>query len=269
MSRSRKKGQPTFKSFQGTVTEPAVNDSATESLRDEQIEAVKKFAAPAISNPYQSLPATGLSRILTKRLPKDVDGLVQYYNHIDTIQATSFVEKCRILAHANALFHSEETRAQFKAEQGSWTDFLTKIGQTRSQVSRYVSFWNVFGEKLLQKVIDADFSASKLAELLNWPEDPKLALLEERKYPTQNGELTVYEMTREQLREVKKTLNERKENNLIDMASTQLKPARINVDFLDNDDPLYTSLKKQARDQGVKPEQIIRIALELYFNKSL
>ncbi len=65
-----------------------------------------------------------------------MEGIIQYYNHIDTIQATSFVEKCRILAHANALFHGEETKAQFKEEQGNWTDFLNKIGQTRPQVSR-------------------------------------------------------------------------------------------------------------------------------------
>lgn len=264
MNRSRKKGQPTFKSFQGTVTEPAINDSATESLRDEQIEAVKKFAIPAISNPYQSLPATGLSRILTKRLPHDVDGLVQYYNHIDTIQATSFVEKCRILAHANALFHSEETRAQFKAEQGSWTDFLIKIGQTRSQVSRYVSFWNVFGEKLLQKVIDADFSASKLAELLNWPEDPKLALLEERKYPTQNGELTVYEMTREQLREVKRMLIERQEHRALEAEVKPLQPMKVQIRFPDSTDPLFIGLKQVARKEQVSEDEIIRRALQAY-----
>lgn len=206
--------------------------------------------------PYQSLPATGLSRILTKRLPQDVDGLVQCYNHIDTIQPTSFVEKCRIFAHANSLFHSEEIRAQFKAEQGSWTDFLTKIGQTRSQVSRYVSFWNVFGEKLLQKVIDVDFSASKLAELLTWPEDSKVALHEERKYTTNVGEFTVYEMTREQLREVKKMLNEQKEQNVIDAAPLQPKPARVHVDFSDKNknDPLYQTLKKRAQDQGMKPD---------------
>ncbi|OAN10129.1 hypothetical protein [Exiguobacterium undae] len=264
MSRSRKKGQPTFKSFQGTVTEPSVNDSATESLRDEQIEAVKKFAAPAISNPYQSLPATGLSRILTKRLPQDVDGLVQYYNHIDTIQATSFVEKCRILAHANALFHSEETRAQFKAEQGSWTDFLTKIGQTRSQVSRYVSFWNVFGEKILQKVIDVDFSASKLAELLTWPEDPKLALLEERKYPTQNGELTVYEMTREQLREVKRMLIERQEQRTLEAEVKPVKPMKVQIRFPDLTDPLFIGLTQAARKEQVSEDEIIRRALQAY-----
>ncbi len=57
MSSRRKKGQATFKSFQSTVAEKPVQEESTEALREEQVEAVKKFAAPAMSNPYQSLPA--------------------------------------------------------------------------------------------------------------------------------------------------------------------------------------------------------------------
>ncbi|WP_449402613.1 hypothetical protein [Exiguobacterium artemiae] len=170
------------------------------------------------------------------------------------------------MAHANALFHSEETRAQFKAEQGSWTDFLTEIGQTRSQVSRYVSFWNVFGEKILQKVIDADFSASKLAELLTWPEDPKLALLEERKYPTQHGELTVYEMTREQLREVKRILIERQEQRTLEAEVKPVKPMKVQIRFPDLTDPLFIGLTQAARKEQVSEDEIIRRALQAYLN---
>lgn len=204
MSSRRKKGQATFKSFQSTVAETPVQEESIEALREEQVEAVKKFAAPAMSNPYQSLPAVGLSRVLSKRLPEDMEGIIQYYNHIDTIQATSFVEKCRILAHANEVFRDAETKEAFQQEQGSWKEFLNHIGMSQPQVSRFISFWNVFGPTILDKAIQQDFSASKLAELLTWPEDPKLALLEERKYKIKDGEFTVYEMTREQLREVKK-----------------------------------------------------------------
>jgi len=264
MSSRRKKGQATFKSFQSTVAETPVQEESTEALREEQIEAVKKFAAPAMSNPYQSLPAVGLSRVLSKRLPEDMEGIIQYYNHIDTIQATSFVEKCRILAHANEVFRDADTKEAFQQEQGSWKSFLNRIGMSHPQVNRFISFWNVFGPTILDKAIQQDFSASKLAELLTWPEDPKVALLEERKYKTNDGEFTVYEMTREQLREVKKMLNERKEQNVIDATPVQTKPARVHVDFSDKNDPLYQTLKKRAQDQGMKPDQIIRAALEQY-----
>lgn len=264
MSSRRKKGQATFKSFQSTVAEKPVQEESTEALREEQVEAVKKFAAPAMSNPYQSLPAVGLSRVLSKRLPEDMEGIIQYYNHIDTIQATSFVEKCRILAHANEVFRDVETKEAFQQEQGSWKEFLNHIGMSQPQVSRFISFWNVFGPTILDKAIQQDFSASKLAELLTWPEDPKLALLEERKYKIKDGEFTVYEMTREQLREVKKMLNERKEQQVIDATPVQPKPARVHVDFSDKNDPLYQTLKKRAQDQGMKPDQIIRAALEQY-----
>lgn len=264
MSSRRKKGQATFKSFQSTVAETTVQEQGTEALREEQVEAVKKFAAPAMSNPYQSLPAIGLSRVLSKRLPEDMEGIIQYYNHIDTIQATSFVEKCRILAHANEVFRDAETKEAFQQEQGSWKEFLNRIGMSHPQVNRFISFWNVFGPTILDKAIQQDFSASKLAELLTWPEDPKVALLKERKYTTNDGEFTVYEMTREQLREVKKMLNERKEQNVIDATPIQPKPARVHVDFSDKNDPLYQTLKKRAQDQGMKPDQIIRAALEQY-----
>jgi len=264
MSSRRKKGQATFKSFQSTVAEKPVQEENTEALREEQVEAVKKFAAPAMSNPYQSLPAVGLSRVLSKRLPEDMEGIIQYYNHIDTIQATSFVEKCRILAHANEVFRDADTKEAFQQEQGSWKSFLNRIGMSHPQVNRFISFWNVFGPTILDKAIQQDFSASKLAELLTWPEDPKVALLEERKYKIKDGEFTVYEMTREQLREVKKMLNERKEQNVIDEAPIQPKPARVHVDFSDKNDPLYQTLKKRAQDQGMKPDQIIRAALEQY-----
>ena len=264
MSSRRKKRQATFKSFQSTVAETTVQEDGTEALREEQIEAVKKFAAPTMSNPYQSLPAVGLSRVLSKRLPEDMEGIIQYYNHIDTIQATSFVEKCRILAHANEVFRDAETKEAFQQEQGSWKEFLNQIGMSQPQVSRFISFWNVFGPTILDKAIQQDFSASKLAELLTWPEDPKIALLEERKYKIKDGKFTVYEMTREQLREVKKMLNERKEQSVIDATPVQLKPARVHVDFSDKNDPLYQTLKKRAQDQGMKPDQIIRAALEQY-----
>lgn len=264
MSSRRKKGQATFKSFQSTVAETPVQEESTEALREEQIEAVKKFAAPAMSNPYQSLPAVGLSRVLSKRLPEDMEGIIQYYNHIDTIQATSFVEKCRILAHANEVFRDADTKEAFQQEQGSWKSFLNRIGMSHPQVNRFISFWNVFGPTILDKAIQQDFSASKLAELLTWPEDPKVALLEERKYKTNDGEFTVYEMTREQLREVKKMLNERKEQSVIDATPVQPKPARVHLDFSDKNDPLYQTLKKRAQDKGMKPDQIIRAALEQY-----
>ena len=264
MSSRRKKGQATFKSFQSTVAETPVQEQGTEALREEQVEAVKKFAAPAVSNPYQSLPAVGLSRVLSKRLPEDMEGIIQYYNHIDTIQATSFVEKCRILAHANEVFRDADTKEAFQQEQGSWKEFLNRIGMSHPQVSRFISFWNVFGPTILDKAIQQDFSASKLAELLTWPEDPKVALLEERKYKTSDGELTVYEMTREQLREVKKKLNERKEQNVIDATPVQPKTARVHVDFFDKNDPLYQTLKQRAQDQGMKLEEVIREALKKY-----
>lgn len=267
MSSRRKKGQATFKSFQSTVAETTVQEEGTEALREEQVEAVKKFAAPAMSNPYQTLPATGLSRVLSKRLPEDMEGLVQYYNHIDTIQATSFIEKCRILAHANDVFRDFETKEIFQQEQGSWKEFLHRIGMSHTQVSRFISFWNVFGPKILEKAIQEEFSASKLAELLTWPEDPKMALLEDVKYHTKDGELTVYQMTREQLREVKKMLNEQKKQNVIETTTKEVKPARIHVDFTDKNDPLYQTLKQRAEEQGINPDQIIRAALKEYLIK--
>lgn len=266
MSSRRKKGQATFKSFQSTVAETTVQEEGTEALREEQVEAVKKFAVPAMSNPYQTLPATGLSRILSKRLPEDMEGIVQYYNHIDTIQATSFVEKCRILAHANDVFRDFETKEIFQEEQGSWKEFLNRIGMSHPQVSSYISFWKVFGPKILEKAIHEEFSASKLAELLTWPEDPKVALLEERKYFINDVELSVYEMTREQLREVKKLLNEQKKQNIVEGMAKESKVARVHVDFSDKNDPLYQTLKKRAQDQGIKPEQIIREALKNYLH---
>lgn len=260
----RKKRQPTFKSFQGVVEDSSSHDESTEKLREQQIEAVKQFAVPTLSNPYQSLPVIGLSRILSKRLPDDMDGLIQYYNHIDIIQTSSFVEKCRILAHANALFHGTNTQEAFIKEEGSWTNFLNKIGQTRSQVSRYVSFWNVFGETILKKIVEVDFGASKLAELLTWPEDPKLALLDEKKYPTEDGKLTVYEMTREQLREVKRILNEKKQSNVIEH-SKDSQDFKLNVKFKDRDTLLYKKIEDEAKEKKVKPEAIVRLALKQYF----
>ncbi len=103
MSRSRKKHTPKISTFSANL--PVKQGTQSSEDRTEQVEAVKEFSATTtITNPYQSLPATGLSRIITKKLPEDMEGIVQYYNHIDAIQATSFVEKCRILAHANSLF---------------------------------------------------------------------------------------------------------------------------------------------------------------------
>lgn len=61
-------------------------------------------------------------------------------------------------------------------------------------------------------------------------------------------------------------LNERNEQNVIDAAPVQPKPARVHVDFSDKNDPLYQTLKKRAQDQGMKPDQIIRAALEQYLN---
>lgn len=267
MSNRRKKGQATFKSFQSTVTEKPVQEERTEMLREEQVEAVKKFATPAISNPYQSLPAVGLSRVLSKRLPEDIEGIIQYYNHIDTIQATSFIEKCRILAHANEVFRDADTKEDFQREQGSWKEFLNQIGMSHTQVSRFISFWNVFGPTILEKAIQKDFSASKLAELLTWPEDPKGALLEERKYSTNDGDLTVYEMTREQLREVKNVLNERKKNNVIELPKTEFKPKRIHIDFFSENDHIYQDLQKHAHDKKIKLEEVIKIAIQKYLGQ--
>lgn len=267
MSSRRKKGQATFKSFQSTVAEKPVQEQGTEALREEQVEAVKKFAAPAMSNPYQTLPATGLSRVLSKRLPEDMEGLVQYYNHIDTIQATSFIEKCRILAHANSLFRDPETKMEFKQEEGIWKDFLAKIGMSHSQVNRFVSFWNTFGPNILEKTIEQDFSATKLAELLSWPEDPKLALLDSKKYYTANGDKTVYEMTREELRETKRMLIEQQEQKVLNIESKSKQFVKVQIQFKENTDPLYMNLTQIAEQENVSQEEILRRALTLYFNQ--
>ncbi|MCT4776368.1 hypothetical protein NQG36_03790 [Exiguobacterium aquaticum] len=234
----------------------------------EQVEAVKEFSATTtVSNPYQALPATGLSRIITKKLPEDMDGIVQYYNHIDAIQATSFVEKCRILAHANSLFRDPETKKEFQKEQGTWKDFLNKIGMSQPQVSRFVSFWNTFGPNILEKTLKQDFSATKLAELLSWPEDPKLALLEHKKYFTPSGDKTVYDMTREELREVKRMLIEREKERVLKVDAQLLKPKRVQIRFVDLTDPIYVGLIQVAQKECVSEDEIIRRALSKYLNE--
>lgn len=265
MSRPRKKHTPKISTFSANL--PVKQSTQSSENRTDQVEAVKEFSATTtITNPYQSLPATGLSRIITKKLPEDMEGIVQYYNHIDAIQATSFVEKCRILAHANSLFRNPETKKEFKQEEGNWTDFLAKIGMSHSQVNRFVSFWNTFGPNILQKTIEQDFSATKLAELLSWPEDPKLALLEDKKYYTANGDKTVYEMTREELREVKRMLIERQEQRVIEANSSTVKPMKVQIRFSDLTDPLYVGLTQAAKKEHVSEDEIIRRALNAYLN---
>lgn len=262
MTRNRKKHTPKISTFSANLPVKQ-NQQATDS-RTEQVEAVKEFSATTISNPYQSLPATGLSRIITKQLPEDMDGIVQYYNHIDSIQATSFIEKCRILAHANSLFRDPETRKEFQKEQGMWKDFLNKIGMSHPQVSRFVSFWNTFGPNILEKTLEQDFSATKLAELLSWPEDPKLALLENKKYYTASGDKTVYEMTREELREVKRMLIDRQEQRVIEVESTRAKSTKVQIRFADLTDPLYVGLTQAAKKEHVSEDEIIKRALDQY-----
>jgi|GEM_PF-3024800 len=265
MTRNRKKHTPKISTFSANLPVKQ-NQQATDS-RTEQVEAVKEFSATTtISNPYQSLPATGLSRIITKQLPEDMDGIVQYYNHIDSIQATSFIEKCRILAHANSLFRNPDTRKEFQKEQGMWKDFLNKIGMSHPQVSRFVSFWNTFGPNILEKTLEQDFSATKLAELLSWPEDPKLALLENKKYYTASGDKTVYEMTREELREVKRMLIERQEQRVLEVETNSVKPMRVQIRFADLTDPLYVGLTQAAQKEHVSEDEIIRRALSAYLN---
>ncbi|MDL5378345.1 hypothetical protein ACNOIU_15740 (plasmid) [Exiguobacterium mexicanum] len=265
MTRNRKKHTPKISTFSANLPVKQ-NQQATDS-RTEQVEAVKEFSATTtISNPYQSLPATGLSRIITKQLPEDMDGIVQYYNHIDSIQATSFIEKCRILAHANSLFRNPDTRKEFQKEQGMWKDFLNKIGMSHPQVSRFVSFWNTFGPNILEKTLEQDFSATKLAELLSWPEDPKLALLENKKYYTASGDKTVYEMTREELREVKRMLIERQEQRVLEVETNSVKPMRVQIRFADLTDPLYVGLTQAAQKEHVSEDEIIRRALDAYLN---
>ncbi|TCI20391.1 hypothetical protein [Exiguobacterium sp. SL-9] len=265
MTRNRKKHTPKISTFSANLPVNQ-NQQATDS-RTEQVEAVKEFSATTtVSNPYQALPATGLSRIITKRLPEDMDGIVQYYNHIDAIQATSFVEKCRILAHANSLFRDPETKKEFKQEEGNWKDFLAKIGMSHSQVNRFVSFWNTFGPNILEKTLEQDFSATKLAELLSWPEDPKLALLENKKYYTASGDKTVYEMTREELREVKRMLIERQEQRVLEVETKSVKPMRVQIRFADLTDPLYVGLTQAAQKEHVSEDEIIRRALSAYLN---
>lgn len=263
MTRNRKKHTPKISTFSANLPVKQ-NQQATDS-RTEQVEAVKEFSATTtISNPYQSLPATGLSRIITKQLPEDMDGIVQYYNHIDSIQATSFIEKCRILAHANSLFRNPDTRKEFQKEQGMWKDFLNKIGMSHPQVSRFVSFWNTFGPNILEKTLEQDFSATKLAELLSWPEDPKLALLENKKYYTASGDKTVYEMTREELREVKRMLIERQEQRVLEVETKSVKPMRVQIRFADLTDPLYVGLTQAAKKEHVSEDEIIKRALDQY-----
>ncbi|MCM3280926.1 hypothetical protein M3591_10395 [Exiguobacterium sp. MER 193] len=265
MTRNRKKHIPKISTFSANLPVNQ-NQQATDS-RTEQVEAVKEFSATTtVSNPYQALPATGLSRIITKKLPEDMDGIVQYYNHIDAIQATSFVEKCRILAHANSLFRDPETKKEFKQEEGNWKDFLAKIGMSHSQVNRFVSFWNTFGPNILEKTLEQDFSATKLAELLSWPEDPKLALLENKKYYTASGDKTVYEMTREELREVKRMLIERQEQRVLEVETKSVKPMRVQIRFADLTDPLYVGLTQAAQKEHVSEDEIIRRALSAYLN---
>lgn len=267
MTRNRKKHTPKISTFSANL--PVNQNQQVTDSRTEQVEAVKEFSATTtVSNPYQALPATGLSRIITKQLPEDMDGIVQYYNHIDAIQATSFVEKCRILAHANSLFRDPETKKEFQKEQGTWKDFLSKIGMSQPQVSRFVSFWNTFGPNILQKTLEQDFSATKLAELLSWPEDPKLALLENKKYYTASGDKTVYEMTREELREVKRMLIERQEQRVIEGDATTIKPMKVQIRFDDLTDPLYVGLTEKAKAEHVSADEIIRRALSNYLNKS-
>lgn len=260
---SRKKNAPTFSSFQANGTLPEAAGPKPDA-REGKIDAVKKFSATAtVANPYQSLSATALSRVVSKNLPENMDGLVQYYNHIDAIHATSFVEKCRVLAHAHDLFRDEETRAEFRHEEGGWLEFLRKIGMSQSQVSRFVSFWNVFGEELLTQAIAEDLTSSKLAELLSWPEDPRAVMIEGRTYPIGDDEKTVYEMTREELREVKRMLNERKDERVIDQPASR-HAVKIQIDFGDADDPLLKNLRSRAEEEGTRPEDIIRLALEQY-----
>lgn len=267
MTRNRKKHTPKISTFSANL--PINQDQQVNDSRTDQVEAVRAYSSTAnVSNPYQALPATGLSRVISKKLPEDMDGIVQYYNHIDTIQATSFVEKCRILAHANKLFRDPETKKEFKKEQGSWKEFLDKIGMSHPQVSRFVSFWNTFGPNILQKTIEEDFNATKLAELLSWPEDPKAALLKEKRYPTQNGEKTVYEMTRDELREVKRMLINRQEGAGI-IATQESKPMNIRVRFQGKEDSLYQSLLEVARKEDVSEDEIIRRALSLYIDNQM
>lgn len=264
MTRNRKKHTPKISTFSANL--PVKQNQQPADTRTEQVEAVKEFSATTtVSNPYQALPATGLSRIITKKLPEDMDGIVQYYNHIDAIQATSFVEKCRILAHANALFRDPETKQDFQRVQGTWKDFLNRIGMSHPQVSRFVSFWNTFGPNILEKTIEQDFSATKLAELLSWPEDPRPALLDGKTYPTKNGEKSVYEMTREELREVKKMLLERTdEGRVLEVGSKR--PLNIKISFEDREDVLYQSLVEVAKKEMVSEDEIIRRALNSYIN---
>lgn len=264
MTRNRKKHAPKISTFSASL--PVKQNQQPADTRTEQVEAVKEFSATTtVSNPYQALPATGLSRIITKKLPEDMDGIVQYYNHIDAIQATSFVEKCRILAHANALFRDPETKQDFQRVQGTWKDFLNRIGMSHPQVSRFVSFWNTFGPNILEKTIEQDFSATKLAELLSWPEDPRVALLENKKYYTKDGEKTVYEMTREELREVKRMLLERSdEGRVLEVGSKR--PMNIKISFEDREDVLYQGLVEVAKKEMVSEDEIIRRALNFYIN---
>lgn len=266
MTRNRKKHTPKISTFSANL--PVNQGQQATDSRMEQVEAVKEFSATTtVSNPYQALPATGLSRIITKKLPEDMDGIVQYYNHIDAIQATSFVEKCRILAHANSLFRDPETKKEFQKEQGTWKDFLNKIGMSQPQVSRFVSFWNTFGPNILEKTLEQDFSATKLAELLSWPEDPKLALVENKKYYTATGDKTVYEMTREELREVKRMLIERQEQRMLEDETKSVKPMHVQIRFTDITDPLYVELTQVALKECVSEDEIIRRALSKYLNE--
>lgn len=262
MSR-RKKGQPTFKNFQNESLSTFVNtDTKFDLLREEQIESVKNYSSSSEVNPYQSLPVTGLSRTISKKLPDNTIKLVQYYNYIDSIHATSFVEKCRILAHASSMFHNKSTKDEFKESEGSWKEFLAKIGLSKSQANRYVSFWNLFGEKILAKAVENELSSSKLAELLTWPEDIREVILKEKKYLINHELKSVFEMTREEIRAVKRQLNslieEKKEaiNSISDSSEVE-----VNIKFNTSNDLVYQKLKKYASEKNMGTQEIIRLAL--------
>lgn len=112
--------------------------------------------------------------------------------------------------------------------------------------------------------MEQDFSATKLAELLSWPEDPKLALLENKKSYTANGDKTVYEMTREELREVKRMLIERQEQCIVEVDSTKIKPKKVQIRFTDLADSLYIGLNKIAKNEHIPEDDVIKRALDQY-----
>ncbi|WP_214701443.1 hypothetical protein [Exiguobacterium sp. s57] len=103
---------------------------------------------------------------------------------------------------------------------------------------------------------------------MSWPEDPKLALLESKKHYTANGDKTVYEVTREELREVKRMLIERQEQRVIEADSPTIKPMKVHIRFSDLTDPLYVELTQAAKKEHVSEDEIIRRALNKYLNES-